>query len=303
MNNNLDGAPLTEDLTKLEDNRHLLALKKAYHQIEVPMDAVERLKDTIHEANAKKRRRSWFQGSVTILAAACLCIVFLLNSSATIAQAMSRIPGLGGLFEAVTFRHYENSTDDYYAKVDIPKIVYYGMDESESITAVNQEIKGYVERLIAKFESDIKVDGSIHQSMEVTYHVILNNDHWFSLRIDVVEAIASSYEHTLFYHIDKSTGEMIQLKDMFLESSDYTSVISEEIKRQMKENIKNGTDVYLLGDDDNNVDDFMIDKNQSFYINDSQDIVIHFDDYEIAPGSEGSKDFVISKDVVKDILK
>ncbi len=215
---------------------------------------------------------------------------------------MSKIPGIGGLFEVVTFRHYENATDDYYAKVDIPKIVYYGMDESESITEINQEIKGYVESLISKFESDIKVNGNIHQSMDVTYRVILNNDHWFSLRIDVFEAEASSSEHTLFYHIDKSTGGVIQLKDLFLESSDYISVISEEVKRQMKENIKNGTDIYLF-DGDIDIDDFTIDENQSFYFNDSQDIVIHFDDYEIAPGSEGSKDFVIPKEAVKDILK
>lgn len=302
MNNNLDGASLKDDLAKLEDNRHLLALKNAYHQLEIPMDAVERLKDTIHDTKVRKKRRSWLQGSVTILAAACLCMFFLLNSSATIAQAMSRIPGLGGLFEAVTFRHYENTTDDYYAKVDIPKIVYYGMDESESIAEINQEIKGYVERLISKFETDTKVNGNIHQSMDVTYHVILNNDHWFSLRIDVEEAVASSSQHTLFYHIDKSTGELIQLKDLFLESSDYITVISDEIKRQMKENIKNGTDVYLF-EEDHEIGDFKISENQNFYINDSQDIVIHFDDYEIAPGSEGSKDFVIPKDVVKDILK
>ncbi|WP_312372617.1 DUF3298 and DUF4163 domain-containing protein [Lachnoclostridium sp.] len=300
MNNNLDGAPLMEE--RLEDNRHLLALKKAYHQLEIPMDAAERLKDTIHEVKTRKRRRSWLQGSVTVFAAACLCILLLLNSSATIAEAMSKIPGIGGLFEVVTFRHYENATDDYYAKVDIPKIVYYGMDESESITEINQEIKGYVESLISKFESDIKVNENIHQSMDVTYHVILNNDHWFSLGIDVFEAEASSSQHTLFYHIDKSTGEVIQLKDLFLESSDYISVISEEVKRQMKENIKNGTDIYLF-DGDIDIDDFKIDENQSFYFNDSQDIVIHFDDYEIAPGSEGSKDFVIPKEAVKDILK
>jgi hypothetical protein len=70
----------------------------------------------------------------------------------------------------------------------------------------------------------------------------------------------------------------------------------------MEENIKSGTDVYLFDEDDNMVD-IKISENQNFYINDSQDIVIHFDDYEIAPGSEGSKDFVIPKDVVKDILK
>nr|WP_295682001.1 DUF3298 and DUF4163 domain-containing protein [uncultured Lachnoclostridium sp.] len=300
MNNN--GTPLEEELSRLEEHHHLLALKKAYQQLEIPLDAVDKLRETIHEVKIRKKRKAWLQGSLTIIAAACLCILVLVNSSSTIAQAMSRIPGLGGLFEAVTFRHYENVTDDYYAKVDIPKIVYYGMDESETVMELNKEITGYVEKLISEFEADINEYGNIHQGMDVTYHVILNDDQWFSLRIDVFETAASGSQSTVFYHIDKLTGEVIQLKDLFIESSDYASVISEEVKRQMKEDTKEGTVVYLY-EDMKDLDDFKISETQSFYMNDKHEIVIHYNDYEIAPGSEGSIEFVIPNEVVKDILK
>ena len=300
MNNN--GLSLEEELSKLEKNHDLLGLKKEYQQLEVPIEVMEKLNKTIYDVKGRKRRKVWLQGGVTFVAAACLCMVILVNSSATISQAMSRIPGLGGLFEAVTFRHYENITDDYYAKVDIPKIVYYGMEGSETVMELNKEISGYVERLISEFETDIKEYGNIHQSMDVTYHVILNDTHWFSLRIDVFETAASGSQHTVFYHINKLTGEVIQLKDLFLDSSDYVSVISEEVKRQIKEDIKNGTGVYLF-ENETDLEDFKISETQDFYINEEQEIVIHYDDYEIAPGSEGVKEFIIPKEVVKDMLK
>lgn len=299
MNNN--GAPIEEELTRLEENHQLRALKNAYHQLEIPINAVEKLKDTIQEVKVRKRRKGWLQSGITIFAAACFCIVILLNSSSTIAQAMSKIPGLGNLFEAVTFRHYENVTDDYYAKVDIPKIIYYGLDESESVIELNKEITGYVERLVQEFETDIKEYGYIHQSIDVTYRVILNDEHWFSLRIDVLEVAASGYEHAVFYHMDKRTGEIVQLKDLFKEDSDYVNIISEELKRQIKESMKNGS-TYLF-DYDMILDDLKISEEQSFYINEDQEIVIHYNETEIAPSFEGSKDFVIPKEVVKDILK
>ena len=299
-----NGTPHEEELQRLEENHQLQELKKTYHRIEIPHNAVDKLKKTIQEAKVRKKRKAWLQGGLTVLAAACLGLVILINSSATIAQAMGRIPVLGGLFEAVTFRHYENVTEDYYAKVDIPKIVYYGMEDSETIQEVNKEIKGYVEKLIARFEKDTQEYGNIHQSMEVTYHVILNDPDYFSLRIDVFEAAASGNEQRVYYHIDKATGKVITLKDLFKEDSDYIDAISEEVRRQIKDSIQTSDGVYFFdGENEKALDEFKISETQSFYLTEDHSIVIHFDEYEIAPGAMGMVEFKIPKEITKDFMK
>lgn len=42
---------------------------------------------------------------------------------------------------------------------------------------------------------------------------------------------------------------------------------------------------------------------QNFYINDKGELVICFDKYEVAAGAQGSPEFVIPNDIIKDILK
>ena len=41
----------------------------------------------------------------------------------------------------------------------------------------------------------------------------------------------------------------------------------------------------------------------NFYWNENGDLVIIFDEYEVGPGSMGTPEFVIDRDVIKDILK
>ena len=41
---------------------------------------------------------------------------------------------------------------------------------------------------------------------------------------------------------------------------------------------------------------------QNFYLNEEYDLVIIFDEYEVAPGSMGMPQFVIEQEVLEDIL-
>lgn len=46
-----------------------------------------------------------------------------------------------------------------------------------------------------------------------------------------------------------------------------------------------------------------IDADQNFYINDQNQLVIVFDEYEVAPGSMGMPEFVLPTDILKEILQ
>ena len=55
-------------------------------------------------------------------AAAMMAITILANIDPTIANAMEQIPVIGPISKVVTFRTYENNTDNFEANVQIPQV-------------------------------------------------------------------------------------------------------------------------------------------------------------------------------------
>ena len=71
----------------------------------------------------------------------------------------------------------------------------------------------------------------------------------------------------------------------------------------MREQMKNDKNKLYFIDDENidNSDFEKIDKNQNFYINNNGEIVISFDEYEVAPGYMGVVEFTIPNSVINSI--
>ena len=85
------------------------------------------------------------------------------------------------------------------------------------------------------------------------------------------------------------------------EGSDYVNIISKNIISQMRERTKqNPEDVYWIDDDIYNFEH--IKKDQGFYINSNNELVICFDKYEVAPGSSGLVEFKIPKSVTNQLM-
>ena len=106
------------------------------------------------------------------------------------------------------------------------------------------------------------------------------------------------------YHIDKTTGEMVTLKDLFQDGADYKTPISENIKAQMKEQMAQDESIIYWVDSDMTEWNFEeIAENVNFYINKSGKLTIVFDEYQVAPGSMGVVTFEIPTEAVSDILK
>ena len=106
-----------------------------------------------------------------------------------------------------------------------------------------------------------------------------------------------------FYHIDKESGRVITLKDMFKENADYIKVISDNIKKQMKEQMKADESItYFLEDEETKEWNFnAIKENQNFYFNEKEEMVIEFDKYEVAPGYMGIVEFTIPTEEIVDL--
>lgn len=170
---------------------------------------------------------------------------------------------------------------------------------------VNKSVDEYVGELIARFEQDIQQNENAHQGLDVTYDVLMNTDSWFTLRINVVETAASGYEYSRIYHINKELDQVVELKDLFAEGSSYVDVISDYIKDEMRRQMKESEDVSYFIDSEPAFaeDDFKnIREDQNYYFNADGQLVIVFDEYEVAPGFMGAVEFVIPDAVVSDIM-
>ena len=96
----------------------------------------------------------------------------------------------------------------------------------------------------------------------------------------------------------------MELKDLFQEGSDYVTVISDIIKEQMKQQMAEDENVYYWLEDEIDEWNFkQIKEDQNFYINDKENLVISFDEYEVAPGYMGAVSFEIPREELTSILK
>ena len=134
------------------------------------------------------------------------------------------------------------------------------------------------------------------------YKIKADNDSFLSIEITKEEIQASSYTTKKHYTIDKNKQIVLTLPMLF-EGENYIEEISNDIKAQMIENMKKDSNlIYFLESDENEevIDSFdKIKENQDFYINNDGNLVICFDEYEVAPGYMGTLEFIISDKILK----
>ncbi len=288
-------------------------MKQEYEQIEVP----EALKTQV-EAGIRKGKRDTTKGSIRFLkgaatvAAAMVALVISVNVSPTIAHAMEEVPLLGTIVKVVNFSTYSDVQDDknMEANVDIPQVAVTNQDGevlSDETDELNQEVKKYAGGIIKSYQSDVASieDGENgNEAVDSSYQVVTDNDRLFALRIDTSIVMAGSNQYTKIYNVDKKTGNTITLNDLFQKDSDYLDRISEEIEKQMKENMEKDSNLQYFLDKD--VDGYSFDgiKNDvNFYVNKDGKLTIVFDKYEVAPGYMGIVEFTIPTNVISDIAK
>ena len=325
----------------MTEQEQLKRLKEEYENMTIPEVGRERLQAGIDRARMEKKRaqRARRRSAWTAAAAAVVVMIALPNTNVQIAHAMENIPVLGGFFRLVTVRQYNYSDENHDAEIELAQITY-GEDMGEGapvgemavgaaapegteagsaegtgqeaavaklsedgVEVVNQDMEATVEELIRQFEDTLSEEG--YHGLHVSQEVVTDNARYYTVKLSVLETEASGYEHNQFYTIDKQTGNVVTLPDLFAEGSDYLTVISENIKTQMREQMAADEGViYFLDDEDMLEFNFQgITEQTNFYFNENGDLVIAFDEYEVAPGYMGAPEFVIPQEVTAALWK
>lgn len=305
-----------------EKRIELEACKQTYEQPHMSAEQLQAMKDRIEVAKMENRREARKKngaGKAALAAAAVVAaFVILPNTSAGVAHAMEQIPVIGKLVEVVTFRNYQYEDERNQADIEVPEIVPQSVTDTvaeESATGVqenlqksadeiNAEIQKISDQFVKEFEENLQTEGG-YQDVIVKSEVVSTTQDYFTLKLICYQGAGSGAEWNYYYTIDLNTGERLQLKDLFYEGADYITPISENIKEQMKEQMAaDENKIYWLDDPEVPEWNFEhITDETAFYLNENGNIVISFNEGDVAPMYMGVVTFEISDEVVRDIRK
>lgn len=313
-------------------NHNMNELKNEYMQKEMNPQQVEAMKAAIEKAKAeqeKKNKTVVFRRCMAAAAGFVLAFVILPNTSGTVAYAMSKIPVLGNLVEVVTFRDYQYEDERNRADVEVPELTMVPQEdeteqlvtkdlagealmEEESMQAkeenlektmeeINAEIQAITEPFIEEFKANLEKEQG-YQDIIVESEIVNTTKKYFTLKLICYMGSGSGTEWNYYYTIDLATGERLHLKDIFAEGVDYITPISENIISQMREKMaEDEMNMYWLDDEIEELNFKEIKEDQSFYIDADGNLVISFNEGDVAPMYMGVVEFTIPDEVTADI--
>ena len=278
-------------------------LKENYNNIEIPKELDDVINDAFNESENKKlenNKKDWRRNMKKWYASAAAVglIIVSVNASSTFAKSLENIPVIGNIIRVVNFNNYRIDKDGMDVSISLPEV---SSDSKDLEYKLNKEFEKEGKEAYKKYEAEVaeleKEGKTTHKSAEMWTESIAENDKTLSVAIYNTETEASAATSRKIYNIDKKDKTILTLEGMF-GNNDYVDVLSKNILSQMKERTKkDSNDVYFVDHT------FKIKKDQPFYINDKGELVICFDEYEVAPGSAGLVEFVIPSNVVSKLMK
>lgn len=279
-------------------DKNLERLINQYKNIDIP----EELDDVVNQAikgKPKKKKRP-----IKVLVGSCAAaalLVLAVNTSPTLAKGLSQIPVVGNVINVFTFVEFKVDEELHQATIKVPAVS--NLKDKELEKSLNEKYLKENKQLYTEFMKEVeslKKKGDGHLGVESGYVVKTDNEKILSIGRYVVNTVGSSSTTFQYDTIDKKNQVLVTLPSLF-KSQNYIEIISQNIKEQMKQQMKEDqSKVYWILDAgvDNPVDPFeKIKENQNFYINNENQLVISFDKYEVAPGYMGVVEFVIPTDI------
>lgn len=292
----------------------LQSLQKEYLEPQMSEEQLNRLKTKMEVAkreNRKDRNRTRVTRLATTAAALVIAFIALPNMSPTIAYAMEKIPVIGQFVKVVTFRDYEYTSDRNIADIEVPEIkLEETLEDSKAseklkrtTDEINVEIQEITNELVEHFEKHLE-DEQGYQEIIVKSNVLATTQDYFTLKLFCYQGAGSGYQWNYYFTIDLNTGERLQMQDVFKDGADYITPISENIKEQMQAQMAEDEMVcYWLDQEIEEWNFKTITDETAFYLNESGNVVICFNEGDVAPMYMGAVEFEIPAEVLEDIRK
>jgi len=294
---------------KVKDN-NLEQLKNEYMDVSIPIELDSIVKKALKESGVKSinRKNNFKRIRIAIASMAAVLIVLIIgiNSSPVFAATLSKVPIVGSIVNVLTFREYTVNENTFNANIKVPAI--QGLEDKSLENSLNEKYFAENKELYEQFITDVeelKKNGGGHLGVDSGYIVKTDTDRILSIGRYVVNTVGSSSTTMKYDTIDKKNEILITLPSLFKDDK-YIDIISENIIKQMREQYKADNNKYywVAGIENEMTTELFekISKEQSFYINTEDKLVISFDKYEVAPGYMGVVEFIIPTEILSDSI-
>ena len=182
-------------------------------------------------------------------------------------------------------KHYE--TEGTIVTVKIPHVVNVKDDKVKKV--INKLITQAIDDFTNEFKEFDKEPNTEHKLIaDITFQNYYSDDKIISFSINATQIMADSYLQKKFYTVDLKTGEVYNIEHFL--GSDYQNIVKKSVQQQIAENKEKYPNLMYF---DEAVNNLKITNEQSFYINKDNQVVVVFNQFEIAPGYMSLPEFII----------
>ena len=107
--------------------------------------------------------------------------------------------------------------------------------------------------------------------------------------------MASGYDQRYIFNLDLETGQELTLTEVI--GQDKLEVADQQIRAQIEQRLAEDPSSFFDFSEEGGYSGLKDD--QKFYINENRQVVVVFDEYEIAPGSSGTPEFILNLPLLK----
>lgn len=284
--------------------------KQEYDEIPVPEAAKFRMKQGIRKAKQEQYQHSFtriLRNTGTVAAASLVVLMVAVNTNEALAKSLEDVPILGTITRIVTLTTYTNQTNHFEANVEVPKIEVEAAESSGGINEEvqknyelsNEQIEAYANQFIQMYETDLKAaNGEGNYALDSKYSVIGDDGKFLSIRIDTTVIMAGGTQYVKIFNVDKATGKVVTLPELFADPQKALEAVSDNIRQQMETQMKQDENISYFYNSEMPETDFKgLTGDESFYFNGNGELVIAFNEYDVAPGYMGAVEFTIPQTV------
>lgn len=278
-------------------------------KITMPDDMSQRFDETLSQIQQNCSDRDFktfiFKMSMKLTAAAvAVMLVLIPNINKDIAYALHEMPFIGSIIEVICVYEFETEDSTHYEKIRMPEVMAAELPE-ETVEYINEDVELIIVEAKENYEEDLADNPDSYSGMGADYETLTDTGEWFALKVYIYSTEASGNETFKIYNIDKTTGTVPELKDLFVEGFDYVAVLTDNVIRQMEKQCEEDENVsYWIYPDDNTYWGFSaIYEDQSYYFDENGQLVLVFEEYQVGPGYMGCPEFVIPEGIYEEYLK
>lgn len=220
--------------------------------------------------------------------ASFVCTIGMLNFSPMTADALSQI--LSANIKTISYGWGDNSFNAIYPEFS-----------GENSDKLNQTAEYFIKEARDTFfeYATRKYEGYVAE--DAGYRIYINDQVYLSARFYATLNAGGSMDYSRCMILDKQSDKILTLSDLFDEDYDYIGEISAEVLSQMEFRVQYMKANYFIPGGIWSDDECFkeISPDQEFYLNSDGKLVIVFDEYTVAPGSEGSPEFVMPDEIFR----